>query len=247
MIKGIIRNKSGEKLDYVFEAPKGSCDVVVIIGHGVTSHHARPWLIALSDAVAMEGFGFLRFSFSGNGESDGLYEEATISKEFDDLGAVVDACGDYRVVYAGHSMGGAIGVLRCAVDARLMAFVSLAGMTHISDFMVRWFGKLEPGVDVMLEKEECPLSQEFLDDAHHIGDVFEAAKLITIPWLVVHGDADEIVPFQDALDVQAVATGPFHLVTMRGVDHRYTNHEEAMARYVVDWLDSVVSKNNGHK
>ena len=43
----------------------------VVIGHGLTSEMDRPWQVELARQLAAAGFGTLRFSFSGNGGSEG--------------------------------------------------------------------------------------------------------------------------------------------------------------------------------
>ena len=64
-------------------------------------------MVALAEAIAEEGMAVLRFSFSGNGLSEGDFRESTISKEVDDLKAIVSLAvnNGYRITYAGHSMG----------------------------------------------------------------------------------------------------------------------------------------------
>ena len=116
-----IRNRSGERLAYTW-TPGDDDDCVVVIGHGLTSQHDRPWLIAVSEALHAAGIASLRFAFAGNGESEGEFSRATITKEVEDLGCVLDALGDRRIAYAGHSMGGAVGTLRTADDPRIRAF-----------------------------------------------------------------------------------------------------------------------------
>ena len=101
---GEIRNKSGEKLDYAFHSGNPERKHIVVLGHGVTGNKDRPFLVALSHALEAEGFNVLRFSFAGNGDSEGRFEDATITKEVDDLGAVLDALNGYTICYAGHSM-----------------------------------------------------------------------------------------------------------------------------------------------
>ena len=60
--------------------------------------------------------------------------------------------------------------------------------------------------------------------------------MIHVPWLLVHGDADELVPYQDALDARVAAGGRPDLVTLRGVDHRFTGVVPQMTAAVVPWL-----------
>lgn len=237
-----IRNAAGERIDcalHVGPAPgQAPPDRLVLIGHGVTGSKDRPWLAALADALAEAGLPALRFSFAGNGLSEGRFEEATLSKEVEDLGAVIDAVtawGVSRIAYAGHSMGAAIGVLRASADPRIAALVSLAGMVHVHAFMQRVFGDLAPG-DPMLGKPDCPWTTALGADAERIGDVLEQATRVRVPWLLVHGDADELVPLADSHDVRATAGARPDLVVLRGVDHRFTGATGPLIQAVVPWL-----------
>ena len=239
---GTIRNAQGERLDVGYQPGAGTPpDVpkaIVVIAHGVTAHKDRPLLIALAAALSEAGLASLRVSFAGNGQSEGRFEEAVPSKEVGDLGSVVDALtawGVATIAYAGHSMGGAVGVMRASVDPRINCLVSLAGMVHVDAFMRAQFGHLTPGAP-MLEKPECPWSPNLADDAARIGSVTAQAARIRVPWLLVHGDADELVPFQDALDARAAAGGRPELVTLTGIDHRFNGALPQVIDAVVPWL-----------
>ena len=209
-----------------------------MLAHGVTAHKDRPWLVALAEALSAAGLASLRLSFAGNGGSEGRFEESVPSKEVEDLGRVLDAVdvwGARRIGYVGHSMGGAIGVLRAAADPRIACLVSLAGMVHVRAFFEAQFGHLPFGAP-MLDKPECPWSAALAEDAARIGSVTAQAARVQVPWLLVHGDADELVPYQDALDARAAAGGRPDLVTLAGVDHRFTGAVPTMVDAVVPWL-----------
>ncbi len=241
-----IRNAQGERLDVAYQAPashpSGAPVAIVVIAHGVTAHKDRPWLIALADALSVAGLASLRLSFAGNGESEGQFTDAVLSKEVGDLGSVLDALGRWgvaRIAYVGHSMGGAVGVMRAADDARIACLVSLAGMVHVHAFFQTQFAHLPPGAP-MLDKPECPWSPALADDAARIGSVTAQAARIRVPWLLVHGAADELVPYQDALDARAAAGGRPELVTLPGIDHRFTGAIPQMIDTVVPWLRARV-------
>ena len=131
---GVIRNAAGERLDVAYHPPAGTTgtagpDALVILAHGVTAHKDRPLLIALAEACSAAGLASLRISYAGNGESEGRFVDSVPSKEVEDLGAVIDAVeqwGVARIGYAGHSMGGAVGVLRTSRDARIRCLAVLA-------------------------------------------------------------------------------------------------------------------------
>jgi alpha/beta superfamily hydrolase len=238
-----VRNPDGEHLDIVYLPASGTDaslapDRVVVIAHGITGHKDRPWLVELSDAVARAGIAAVRMSYSGHGASQGRFVDAVPTKEVHDLGAVLDALESWGVgtlAYVGHSMGGAVGVLRAASDPRLACLVSLAGMVHVDAFFRTQFGHLAPGTPV-LGNPDCPWSPTMLEEAARIGSTTAQAAAIRIPWLILHGDADEIVPYQDSLDAHAAAGGRPDFVTLHGVDHRFTGAVDRMTGPVVEWL-----------
>ena len=231
-----IRNEHGERLDYTFH--KGEGDRIVVIGHGVTGNKDRPVLIALAEGLADAGISALRFSFSGNGESEGAFTDSTITKEVADLGSVIDVLGDYKVCYAGHSMGGAVGVLRAATDERIEVLVSLAGMVHTKAFAEREFGDVTPDKGFMWDEPDCPLSQAYMDDMAAIDSVAKHASKFGGPWLLVHGIEDDIVPIQDSVDILSYANEPTDILGIPGVDHVFSGDATAiMVEKVVGWIN----------
>ncbi len=226
-MKTEIRNSASERLDYDFHeahTPRAT-NQLLVIGHGVTGNKDRPWAEALANAAANAGIPSLRFSFSGNGESEGRFEDSCITKEVDDLGAVLDAAvaeGYDEIIYAGHSMGGAVGVLRAAADARIRRLVSLAGMVHTKRFVTTEFGSETPGEGCMWEDESCPLSAKFVSDLEGIDSVLPKATEIHVPWLLVHGDQDDVVPIDESREIFAAARDPKEIVEIPGADHVFS-------------------------
>ncbi len=232
---GEIRNEQGERLDYTYHEGKG--DRIVVIGHGVTGNKDRPALIALADGLADAGISALRFSFSGNGESEGAFTDSTITKEVADLGSVIDVLSKYKICYVGHSMGGAVGVLRAASDERIEVLVSLAGMVHTKAFADREFGGVIPDKGFMWDEPDCPLSQKYMDDVATIDSVAKIASKFAVPWLLVHGSEDDIVPIQDSIDILNFANESTELLELPGVDHVFSDDgTPIMVEKVVAWV-----------
>ena len=232
---GEIRNARGERLDHSFVPGRPGRKDVVVIAHGVTGQRDRSLATDLAAALVAAEIAVVQFSFSGNGASEGRFEDATPTKELEDLGSILDAFAGFRVVCVGHSMGGAVSLLRAGRDPRLGALVSLAGMFHVHRFMQRHFGHLRPG-DAMMGKSECPWNRNLEADAGRIGSLTDVARGIHIPWLLVHGTADELVPLQDSIDARAAAGDRPELVTLEGADHRFTRAHPALIEAVVPWI-----------
>ncbi len=236
-----LSNRQGERLDATYHAPDSDPRELVVIGHGVTGNKDRAWAVTLAETLAASGYGALRLSFSGNGESEGRFEDSCPTKEAEDLSAALDAAesaGFVRTIYVGHSMGGAVGVLAASRDRRIAALVSLAGMVGTADFAQRKFGEQSAG-DFMWDKPDCPLSEAFLADMRTIDSVAPLAKQVHVPWLLVHGRADTVVPLTDSIAVAERTEAPVELALLPGVDHVFDGCEGMMATRVVRWLESL--------
>jgi len=193
-----IRNREGERIDCALH---GECDEkLVILAHGLTGDKDRELMVELAEKLANAGYAALRISYAGCGESEGEFGEATISKEVEDLGAILDQVkGQKKIAYVGYSMGAAVGALAAAKDDRLNVLVSLAGMVDTRGFVEREFSDVVAGEGCMWDEEEFPLSKKFWDDLVGIGTVIPAVKEHRIPWLMVHGSADDVVLPNDSV------------------------------------------------
>jgi pimeloyl-ACP methyl ester carboxylesterase len=232
-----LRNRHGERLDAALH-PVAGARALAVVAHGITSDKDRPYLVELAGTLAASGVAALRFSFSGHGASGGRFEDVTPSKELDDLGCVLDAAaaaGFARVTCVGHSLGAAVGLLRAARDPRVGALVSLAGMLHVGRFMQRHFGGLAFG-QPLLGRPGCPWSRTLAEDSERTGSLLPQAAAVRVPWLLVHGTADELVPVEESREARAAAGGRPELVELAGVDHRFTGASGAVAAVVARWV-----------
>jgi len=237
-----IRNRHDERIDETFH-PGTRADALVILGHGLTGNKDRPLLVALAKGLSARGWPCLRISYSGNGASEGNFADVCITKEIADLQAVLDTVpNDVKVAYAGHSMGGAVGVLTAARDMRICTLISLAGMTHTSAFVAREFGDVVPGAGLMWDEEEHPLSEKFVDDLKSIENTLSAAEAVTQPWLLIHGDADDLVPIQDSRDAFEAAICDKNFLELPGGSHPF---EEADYPKIVDAVNAWLKASFG--
>ncbi|MDD9866646.1 MAG: alpha/beta hydrolase [Verrucomicrobiales bacterium] len=234
---GEIKNQQGEKIDYSVHAGESRSDFIAIIGHGVTGNKDRPFILALAEGLEAAGIPTLRMSFAGNGGSGGRFVDCTISKETEDLGSVIDAVGERKICYIGHSMGGAVGVKRTSSDARIDALVSLAGMVHTQEFAQREFGEETPDEGCMWEEESCPLSSTYMNDMAALNSLADLGGQITVPWLLVHGTEDDVVPIIDSNDIIAKATNNPEFFEIAGADHVFSDEAlPVMVAKVVEWV-----------
>ena len=69
-----------------------------------------------------------------------------------------------------------------------------------------------------------------------IDTVVRRGAEIVVPWLLVHGSEDDVVPIDDSHDILARARDNAELVVIDGADHVFSEHAQVMVEKVVGWL-----------
>ena len=138
----------------------------------------------------------------------------------------------YKVTYAGHSMGGAVGVLAAASDERIGNWISLGNETH-RPFTIENLEK-KPRMKAAGEEADCPLSLTYKNDMYDIGSVANKAGEIKVPWLLVHGDEDDVVSIEDSWEIFALASEPKMLRVWS--EPCFSEGESPMIEAVISWL-----------
>jgi alpha-beta hydrolase superfamily lysophospholipase len=219
----------------------------VILCHGMDSNRNSEKLVQLARVLTKRGIVTLRFDFAYVGESSEMFADITYSGEVEDLRA---ACSFMRnrdagkIGVLGSSMGGTVALLFAADEPDLAALVTIAAPVHPEAFprrilnpeqLRRW---RERGFTFYNGHR---LNLALLEDLETI-DVVQAARKIACPVLVIHGDADEIVPVKEAHELNACLSSTKKLIIMKGADHRLSDPVKMQQALTdaVDWLTEHV-------
>lgn len=217
-----LHNHLGEALEFDYQ-PQPESPWLFLLAHGVTGNMDRPLIAETQTALQMAGLSTLRFSFAGNGNSEGRFTESCVSKELREVRAILDQLPSAtKVGYLGHSMGAAVGVLAASQDDRIKALISLAGMVDCKAFAQTEFGEVTPDDGLMWDEPDCPLSRLFMEDlCETVGNVLPATRKIRVPWLLVHGTEDDVVLPRDTESVSAALGEKVKVVTIPEGDHLF--------------------------
>ncbi len=236
-----IRNQQGEIIDHALHPVDAVNDKLIILAHGVTGDMDREMMVKLANSLAKMGWPTMRISFSGNGNSEGQFTESTITKESDDLLAVLDQTkGTKKIAYIGYSMGAAVGSLTAAKDDRINVMISLAGMVRTKLFAETEFGDLIPDQDYMWEDQATPLSQKFMDDLRQIDTIIPAIKDLRLPWLLVHGSQDDVVLPDDSTLLFNHLKGKKKHIVIEATDHSFAGHWKQITNHINEWLKTYL-------
>ena len=200
------------------------------------------------DALFVEqGFALLKFNFSHNGGTLEqpidfpdleAFGKNTYSKELDDLQSILHWITTQKefekeidfenITLIGHSRGGGIAVLTAAKDSRIKKLITWAAVCTLDrsffnegEELEEWKKKGVIYIENGRTKQQMPHFIEFYEDFMANRDRFnieEAAKLIDIPHLILHGDGDMAVPFSHAENLHQW-NPKSHLVNISGANH----------------------------
>jgi putative redox protein len=246
-------NSRGDTLAGVLHHPDGGADAgAVVLCHGMESDKNSEKLIVLSKALAERGILTLRFDFSYVGESSGKYENITYTGEVDDLRAAYWFMRDRRnarIGVLGSSMGGTVALLFAAQEPSVAALVTIAAPLHPERFPARALtaAQLEQWRELGFTfYHGQKLNVSLLHDLEKL-DIPQAVRKITCPVLVVHGDADEVVPVEEAQELHACLVGSRRLSILPGCDHRLSDPDVMRAALAdaLDWLTEHVQCGRG--
>ncbi len=215
----------------------------VVILHGFKGFKDWGMFPPLSERLARAGFTALSFNFSGSGVDDAgdftlpeRFGHNTFSAELSDARLVLDALyqGELGVPppaatgLIGHSRGGGIAVLHTARDVRIRALVTWAAISTVerwgAEESARWRRTGRIAVLNARTGQELPLYTDVLDDIDRNAsalDIRSGAASIRVPWLLVHGRADESVRFAEAEALMARSGGAARLLEVKGGGHTF--------------------------
>ena len=200
---------------------------VIIFCHGYKGYKDWGAWNLMAESFANEGNCLVKFNFSYNGGTIDqpidfpdleAFAQNNYSKELDDLQTVLDwVCTELNQMYTidlsnitliGHSRGGGIVTIMAEMDQRIKRVISLAG---VSDFKNRFnegsdeFKKWQTtGVKYVLNgrtKQQMPHYFQFYEDFKTHEDLLtieRAARNLTVPHLIIHGDHDTSVLIDEA-------------------------------------------------
>lgn len=230
----------GIKLHAKLDKPEGAdkCPLCILI-HGFTGHMEEDHIITAQKAMNEAGVAVLRAEMYGHGGSGGEFRYHTLYKWVTNALAVVRYAKSLDFVtdlyLSGHSQGGLLTMLiggMCADDLKAILPLSPAWMIpdgaregHLlgTDFDPDHIPDTLEGWDVGLDGDYIRVAQTI-----HVED--EISRFSS-PVLIVHGEADDVVPMAYAEKAQVLYKDA-KLVTVPGADHCFNGHLDELAEAI---------------
>jgi dienelactone hydrolase len=259
-VRGDVRYLSGTR-------PRSA----VVLCHGFKGFKDWGFFPGLARAIAAHGHVAVSFNLSRSGVGDGgdltemeLFGEQTHSRNLDEIRLVIDElyhgkllpCTPHALGLFGHSRGGGEAALVAAGDPRVQALVTWAAIAQVDRWQPEQVAAWERGETVEITNTrtglKMPMKPAFWRDVQENAerlDIVAAASRITVPWLIVHGDADTSVPSADGQRLFDAAGDEAELLTLEGADHTFgavhpydgpTDVLREAAQATLEWFDDYL-------
>lgn len=253
------------QLAYVQTLPtndlKEGCQVLFLTGFRSDMQGTKA--VFLEEWAKKTGRGFVRFDYTGHGQSQGDFEALTVSDWVQDASDILQTLlKDKPVVIIGSSMGGWIGMLLCRLfPDQVQGFIGLAAapdMTHAlmwETFDDETQEKLMSEGKIAMDCEYDPenpyiITRQLIEDgANHLLLTDETLDL-DLPIRLIHGQQDQDVPWQLSVHVmQSVVSENVALHLIKDGDHRLSRPQDLLVlsdtvTHLVDNIDEVNTLSN---
>ncbi|KQI71302.1 alpha/beta hydrolase [Loktanella sp. 5RATIMAR09] len=208
----------------------GTGPAVVFLG-GFKSDMGGTKAVFLEEWARAQGRAFLRFDYSGHGESSEAFTDGAIGDWFEDACAAIGLLAG-KVVLVGSSMGGWISLLVARVmPERVAGLVTIAAAPDFTEDSM-WAG-FSDDQKTELMAGQVALPSEYGEPYIITSRLIEEGRTrlvlrdplpLPFPVRFLQGTADADVDMSVALRLLDHATGPdMRLTLVKGADHRFSD------------------------
>lgn len=225
-----LETPQGRRIAYHLSEGQGPC--VVFLG-GLKSDMEGNKALHLEAWAQARGQAFLRFDYSGHGQSSGTFEEGAIGDWAEDTAAALGALTTGKLIVVGSSMGGWQALLYArAYAARVAGMVTIAAAPDFTEdgYWARFDeaqraevmerGRIEMPSDYM---EPFIITRRFIEDGR-ANLVLRDPLPLPFPVRCLQGTADTAVSTDTALRLMDHADCPdMRLTLVKDADHRFSD------------------------
>ena len=245
-----LETAQGRRIAY--HRTRGRGPGVVFLG-GFKSDMQGTKAVYLEAWARREGRAFLRFDYSGHGESSEVFEEGAIGDWAADAAEVLMHLGEGPQVLVGSSMGGWIALLLCKrFAARIAGLVTIAAAPDFTEDSM-WAGfdadqraRLQSEGQVSLPSEyDAPyvITRRLIEEGR-TQLVLRNPLSLSFPVRFLQGTADRDVEMAVALRLLDHAEGPdMRLTLVKGADHRFSDSD--CLRQIEETIAEVLARIEG--
>jgi len=219
----------------------------LIFAHGIGSVRSGDNAVELATRMVDLGYNVLLFDLRGHGSSEGDKVSGGFFERWDVLGAldylVERGVDPSRMGLMGFSMGAATLIMAAAEEPRITAVVADSPFADASDLIARESARKTPFPEWMMPIF-IPTTKLMARTIYgiNIGSLVPEKSVAELgyPIFVIHGLADDRIPWEHGQRVAAAAEEGSSLWLLPGVDHvdAFLTHPDEYVERVNDYFES---------
>lgn len=237
-----FRGSRGAELAARLDLPVSPPRAYAVFAHCFTCNKDLKAVNWMGRELVDQRVAFLRFDFTGLGESGGDFAETNFTSNLADLVAAADFLrANYRApaLLIGHSLGGTAALAAAADIPEVRAVATIAapsGTGPLHEFLTRQAPSLtsEESAHIEVMGRTIRIKGQLLEDLRKY-DVLGAVRRLGRPLLIFHSPTDEVVEVEHARRIFDAAQQPKSFIALDGADHLLVARESD-ARYVAGVL-----------
>ena len=235
----------GIRLHAKLDTPEGfSKGPLVLLIHGFTGHMEEEHIIAAQQVMNEIGYAVLRVEMYGHGGSEGAFKDHTLYKWISNTLSVMDYVRSLDFVtdiyLSGHSQGGLTAALVGGMAPDLVKGLILRAPAFMIPRCAREGSMLGFSFDPLRVPDEMQIIKGLTLSGHYVRTAQtihaeEAIDRFPGQVLLIHGDADDLVPVEDS-KAAAKRYRNCSLAVIPGETHHFDRFPEKMKVIIRDWL-----------
>lgn len=243
-----FKDEQGHRISAVLNRSPQPSTAAVVLCHGFLSSKNSTTNKMLTRMVNEAGLVTFRFDFFGHGDSEGAFEDITVSLAAGQAHAavaLVRSQGYDRVGLMGSSFGGLVAILTTAQRNDIACLALKCPVVDFGEELRLEFGPGElarwQSTDTIPNLSGGPARVRlkyglYEDCLQHVA--YEPASRIVAPTLIVQGARDELVPLHQSQRLLEALRGPKRLDLLPEADHQFTRGEDfrTMTAAITSWL-----------
>ena len=246
-----IKNRKGITLNAHLELPANQKpNYYAIFAHCFTCSSSLSAVRNVSRALTQDGFGVLRFDFTGLGRSEGEFADSHFSANVDDLldvQAYMTANYEAPCLLVGHSLGGAAVIVAASKidDIKAVATVGApATVNHVTHLFSHQIADAKGDVEVNIGGRPFVINNDFVSEFSKT-DLPSVVKGLRKPLLIMHSPFDNIVGVENAQQLYHNAHHPKSFITLDDADHLLTKEKDSqyVGEVIGTWAKRYFPKN----
>ncbi|MDE3740781.1 bifunctional alpha/beta hydrolase/OsmC family protein [Maribacter polysaccharolyticus] len=231
-----FKNKEGETLVGRLELPVSQrAHNFAIFAHCFTCSKNLTAIRNISKALTSNGFGVLRFDFTGLGESEGDFADSNFSGNVQDLIAASDhltANHQAPTLLIGHSLGGTAAIFAAAQIDSVLAVATIGAPSdpeHVKHLIQNGIAEIEQYGKALVNigGRDFTVKKQFLEDLEQ-NTLSTTVKNLRKPLLILHSPQDLTVGIRNAEEIYKAAHHPKSFISLSGADHLLMNKKDSL-------------------